>query len=332
MNEFLKEMIKNPSVSGVETKVGEVVANFAKPWADSVEKDVVGNVYANVYGEHPVLLSGHMDEIGLMISYIGDKGEIYVTKIGGIYVPMYFGHKVRIHTKNGVVYGCVCVNRESYKDPQVTDLVVDIGANSKEEAKAVVEVGDTITFDTDFRPLLNNKFTARAFDDRCGAYVVFEALRRAKEQGLKTACTAVASVGEEIGAHGAFFAAEKVKPEMAIVVDVTYTSDYKCGFEKNLYGDIKVGGGPVLCVGPTCSRELLEQMKKVAKDNNIDVQFEVTGGATHTDGDKIHLAASGVPITLVSIPLRYMHSASEVLSIDDLENSIELIKCFLLAK
>ncbi|MBR2811857.1 MAG: M42 family peptidase, partial [Solobacterium sp.] len=185
--EFLFEMLSTGSVSGDEVQLEKKIYDHMQDRADAVDVDELGNVTAVVNPEasFKVLLAGHADEIGLMVSAVGSDGSLMVTEIGGIYPTTYPGHKVRVHTKNGVIYGAVANSRQiaKNKDLEASDLRIDIGAKDKEDALKYVELGDTITFDTDYRELLNDCISGRALDDRIGAFIVMEALAKAREKG-----------------------------------------------------------------------------------------------------------------------------------------------------
>lgn len=330
-HEFLFEMLKTASPSGDEFRLQKKVIDYAKTYADVVDTDNTGNVYAKYYGSHKrkIMLCGHIDEIGLMVVNFTTEGCLKVIRSGGVRVPTYFGQKVRVLTKHGIVYGAVGISDDLLKNKDVTvdDLWIDIGAKSKEEAMTMVSHGDYVILDTDVQYLLHDCITARAMDDRIGAYIVLEAMKKAKERQAKVDVVAVTTVGEETSGRGAFHAGVIEKPDCAIVVDVTFASD---GIgASNVYGDISLNGGPVLCHGSTVNRKLNDKLEETAKKYNIKVQWEGTGGATYTDGDVVHKTGVGVPFALVSIPLRYMHSPSEVGSLKDIENCIDLLANFL---
>ncbi|MBE5962772.1 MAG: M42 family metallopeptidase [Lachnospiraceae bacterium] len=327
---FLYEMLTTASVSGNEIALQKKVLDYMTPVCDEIHTDENGNVISilNPESSCKVLLAGHIDEIGLMICDVTGDGFLCVKNLGGIYRSTYPGHKVRVHTKDGIVYGAVVNNRSlsDKKDLNNSDLLVDIGANSKKEALQYVEIGDTITFDTDYRELKNNLITGRALDDRTGAFVVIEALRLAKEKGCKIGVYSATTVGEESGMRGAYWASSRVQPSMAIAVDVTYATDYPgCGRE----GDVRLGNGPVLCIAPYINRKMNILLKETAQKLNINLQLETESGMTGTDADKIHYSGKGVPVCLVSIPLRYMHNPDEVGSLDDIKDCIELLSEFL---
>lgn len=329
--EFLFELLRTGSVSGNEIELEKKIYDYMQDKADLVSVDELGNVTAvvNPDARFKILLAGHADEIGLMVSAVGSDGMLMVRKLGGIYVTTYPGHKVRIYTKNGIIYGAVANSKKiaKNKDLEVSDLRIDIGAKDREDALKYVELGDTVTFDTDVRELLNDCISARAMDDRIGAFIVMEALAEAKKKGASVGCYAVSTTGEETTANGAYFAASRVKPNIAIAVDVTYTSD-NCGISAAETGDISVGKGPVLCNNPSIHKKVNQQLRACAQALNMAVQTEAASGRTSTDGDIMHKTGIGVPFALVSIPLRYMHSPAEVGSLKDIQDCIDLLTEF----
>ena len=329
--EFLLELLKTGSVSGNEAELEKKIYDYMQGKADLVTVDELGSVTAAVNPEasFKVLAAGHADEIGLMVSAIGSDGTLMVKKIGGVYPTTYPGHKVRVYTKNGVLYGAVANSRDiaKNKDLKVSDLRIDIGAKDKEDAQKYVELGDTVSFDTDCRELLNDRITGRALDDRLGAFIVMEALAEAKKKGASVGCYAVSTTGEETTGNGAYFASSRVKPNIAIAVDVTYTSD-NCGISEAENGDVSVGKGPVLCNNPSIHKKLNAALRACAEKLNMEVQTEAAGGHTGTDGDTMHQTGIGVPFALISIPLRYMHNPNEVGSLKDVQACIDLLAEF----
>ncbi|MCR5694556.1 MAG: M20/M25/M40 family metallo-hydrolase [Clostridia bacterium] len=329
---FLYKLLNARGVSGSETPVEKIVYEYVQQFADKVDVDVMGSVTATINPEVPfkVMLAGHADEIGLRVTHIEDNGLIRVSRVGGIYATAFPGHKVVIDTAKGPVYGAVLTDRQLVTDGNMgaDKLRIDIGAKTGDEAREYVSIGDPATFDTNYRELLGDRMTARAFDDRIGVFVVMEALRLAKEQGAVIGVSASATVGEEVGAFGAFFAASAVKPAIGIAVDVTYATDTPFT-DPAAAGNVVLGGGPVLCKGPGIPNTVNECIEASADALDIKLQYEVSGGRTHTDGDSITRTNSGVPFTVLSIPLRYMHSPAEVLSLSDVEKTVELLAGFL---
>ena len=329
---FLFELLKTGSVSGNEAELEKKIYDYMQDKADVVTVDELGNVTAAVNPSAPfrVLLAGHADEIGLMVSAIGSDGTLMVTEIGGIYPTTYPGHKVRIYTKNGVIYGAVANSREIAKNKELeaSGLRIDIGAKDREDAQKYVELGDTVTFDTDVRELQNDCICGRALDDRVGAFIVMEALAKAREKGASVGCYAVSTTGEETTGNGAYFSASRIRPNIAIAVDVTYTSD-NCGISEAETGDVSVGRGPVLCNNPSIHKKVNEMLRSCARKLDMAVQTEAASGRTGTDGDTMHRTGVGVPFALVSIPLRYMHNPAEVGSLKDIRDCVDLLAEFL---
>lgn len=237
---------------------------------------------------------------------------------------------MRIKTKNGEVYGVVEAYRSLFKDENLgtKQFLIDIGAKDKADALNYVSLGDPIVPDTPIRKLANGKFTARALDDRLGVYIIMEALKRAKELGCKVGIYAASTTGEETTKTGAYWTSARIQPTMAIVVDVTYTSDCS-GMDPAEMGTVCLGEGPVLCNSPIVVKALNEKMEECAKKAGISVQREAASRLSYTDGDQIHFSNQGVPMVLVSIPLRYMHMPAEVADEKDVEGCIELIAQFL---
>ena len=329
--EFLFELLETGSVSGNEVELEKKIYTYMQDKADEVTVDELGNVTAKINPDasFKVLAAGHADEIGLMVSAIGSDGTLMVKKIGGIYPTTYPGHKVRVYTKGDVLFGAVANSREisQNKELKASDLRIDIGAKDKADAERYVSLGDTVTFDTDVRELLNGRITGRALDDRLGAFIVMEALSKAKKKGATVGCYAVSTTGEETTGNGAYFTASRVKPNIVIAVDVTYTSD-NAGISIAENGDVSVGRGPVLCNNPSIHKKLNEQLRACAERCGIAVQTEAAGGHTGTDGDVMHKTGIGVPFALISIPLRYMHNPAEVGSLDDVQGCIDLLAEF----
>jgi len=254
---------------------------------------------------------------------------IKVMKAGGIYPRTYPGHQVVVHGYGQTVYGTVVnsedMGKEKLKD---SDLIIDIGAKDKEDARKYVQEGDPVHLHTYHQEMLNGYLSARAIDDRGGAFIVLEALKRAKEKGCKIGVYSVTTVGEETSLRGAHWAANRVKPDVAVIVDVTYATDYP-GTSPEESGDVKLGKGPVICNSSMANKKVNELLKTCAKEKKIPYQMETFIGRTHTDADQVHFAGEGFVTALLSLPLRYMHSPAEVCHLYDIENSIELLAEFL---
>ena len=329
--EFLYEMLDTMSVSGNEIILQKKVIKEMTPYADTIRTDYTGNVICilNPDADFKVLLTGHIDEIGLIVTHICGDGLLKVAKAGGIHPTVYPGHQVLIHHGETVVPGVVILNEAMTKgDIKDKDLYIDIGAKDGEDARRYVEEGDPVHLNTYHLPLQNGLLCARAIDDRGGAFIVLEALKKAKALGCRIGVYCATTVGEETTMRGAYWAASRVKPNVAIAVDVTYAQDYP-GTDPAESGNVKLGGGPVICNSSIANRKVNELLKKCAKDNDIPYQVESFLGRTGTDADKMHQSCDGVVTALLSLPLRYMHSPGEVCQIQDIEHAINLLAAFL---
>lgn len=330
--DFLRELLATPSVSGHEEGIQEKALAFGRGFAAEQLTDPSGNAVSvvNPQAGRRILLCGHIDEIGFVVTHIDDSGRLRLMKDGGVRPKLYIGSPVRVWHEGEPVNGVVAtwgdlLEKDKVKD---SDLVVDIGANSREEAQRLVSVGDPVCADTQVRELMNGLFTCRALDDKTGAFVVLEAAKLAKEKGAKLGIYAATTVGEETSGRGAYYAAGRIKPDCCIAVDVTWASDAP-GTDPADTGEIKLSGGPVLCRATVVNKRMNTLLKETAEELGIKVQYEVAAGHTGTDGDTVNRAFEGIPMALVSIPLRYMHSSVEVGSWKDIEECIELLAGFI---
>lgn len=333
--ELLEMLLSETSVSGEEFVLQDMLEKHMKPFADICERDSIGDGVYTVFGsgDRKILLAAHIDEIGLMITGATSEGFLKVINAGGIKPILYPGHSVKIQTQNGVVYGSVVVDSDAMKKENFSfeNLLLDIGATSKEEALTKVRIGDTAAPDSTIRRLMNDRILARGLDDKTGVYVIMEALKRIKKQGSPNTVIAAATAGEETDMHGAKWVAERKYPDEAIIVDVTYTSDYD-GMRSAKWGEISLGKGPALCINPICDKQMNRRFMEIAEKEGIPYQIEVSSGRSCTDADEIHVAGMGIPVALVSIPLRYMHSPAEVADSRDLENAIRLLTEYLMSE
>lgn len=331
-NQFLTEILSTVSVSGDISRLQQVVRKYMEPVCDQVREDETGDLVCvlNPDAEKRVLVTAHGDEIGLVVTVVGEDGRLRVIDRGGIIPKSYLGHQVQIQTEKGICYGCVAAVRPLWdeKDYKASSLVIDIGAETREEALQLVSVGDTVTFDAHIRPLAGGRFSARALDDRLGVFIIMEALKYAKELGCRDGIYCGSTAGEETTKNGAYWTAQRVEPDLAVVVDVTYATDYK-GSDPAESGDVRLGKGPVLCKSPIVSEALNARLAACAEETGISVQWEAASRLSHTDADQIHFAGRGIPVVLMSIPLRYMHTPAEIADGRDVENCIRLLGRFL---
>jgi endoglucanase len=331
---FLRRLLDTPGPSGFESAPAAVWRAEAAAFA-GVTGDVAGNSFATVNpeGSPTILLAGHIDEIGLIVSYVDDSGFVFVAPIGGWDSQVLVGQRIRFLGAQGDVLGVVGKKpvhlqkpEEREKTTKLTDLWVDIGAQSRDDATKRLAVGDPGVIDSQAIDLPGNRLVSRSIDDRIGAFVILEAARRYAANPGAARVVAVATTQEEIGFHGggALIAAARVNPTMAIAVDVTFASDHPAVDKKEL-GDIKLGGGPVLARGSVISPVVFGLLRECAEAEGIPVVVRAVGRDTATDADFLHIAREGVATALIGIPNRYMHSPNEMVSLDDVDRVADLI-------
>jgi endoglucanase len=331
---FLKRLLDTPGPSGFEGGPSRVWRDHAHTFAD-VRGDVVGNSLATVNpgGAPVIMLAGHIDEIGLIITYIDDEGYVYVSGIGGWDTQVLVGQRVRFLGRGGDVLGVIGKKpihlikpEERDKASKMTELWVDIGAASRQEAEARVGVGDPGVLDSRTIDFPNDRIVSRSIDNRIGAFVVLEALKRYAESPGAARVVAVATTQEEIAFHGggALIGASGLAPQAAVVVDVTFATDHP-GLDKKELGDHKLGGGPSLARGSVISPVMFGLIRSTAERLGMPFTVRAVGRDTGTDADAVHLASEGVATALVSVPNRYMHSPNEMVSLEDLDRCATLI-------
>lgn len=330
--EFLKELLTTPSVSGYEEAIQKKALAFGKEFAHSQRTDPSGNAISVVNPEagRKILLCGHIDEIGFVVTHIDSDGRLHLTGAGGVRPRLYIGSPVQVWHNGSMVSGVIATSSDLLKKDktEASDLLVDIGAANKEEALKVVSIGDPVCADVQVRELLNDRFTCRALDNRTGAFVVLEAAKEAARQGASIGIYAATTVGEETSGRGAYYAAARIRPDCAIAVDVTWASDAP-GTNPGDTGEVKLGGGPVLCMASVVNKKMNALLRETAESLKMEIQWEIATGRTGTDGDTVNRAGEGIPMALVSIPLRYMHSSVEVGSWKDIEDCIRLLSAFI---
>ena len=339
---FLERLLDAPGPSGFEVRAARVWREEAGTFASDVRADVNGNSFATVNpdGGPSVMLAGHIDEIGLQVSHIDENGYLFVTEIGGWDPQVIVGQRVTVLGRDRDVPGVVGKKAihlmqpdEREKASKTKQLWVDVGAKDREAVGALgIRVGDPMVIAQGMVRLDGDLIASRAIDDRIGAFVVLEALRQlADDPGeLAARATAVATVQEEIGLQGggARTSAYSLRPDVAIVVDVTFSTDVP-DIEKKEVGEHELGGGPVLSRGSAAHNEVFEALASVAEEEGIPYTIQASSKATWTDADGIHLTRHGVPTGLVSVPNRYMHSPNEIVSVEDLFNTAKLIAAFI---
>ncbi|HOK76887.1 MAG TPA: M42 family metallopeptidase [Verrucomicrobiota bacterium] len=336
--EFLRELVNTPSPSGHEMRGQRVWLNYVRQYADRTYSDAYGNCVAilNEGGSPRLMLAAHADEIALTVNYIDKEGFLYVRKLGGVDPVVVKAQRVLIHTAKGPVRGVIgnvaphlTKNEKERKMPEIGDLFIDIGARDRREAEKLVRIGDPITLEDSFELLRGDLAIARAFDNRVGTFAVAEILRLLKTEGrkLKAEVCAVSNIMEEVGLYGARQIAYSIKPDVAIVVDVTHATDYPT-VSQQLHGDVKIGKGPTLTHGGCNHPAIVERLEEVARKEKIKLQHEAMSATSGTDTDVIFWTRGGIPSALVSLPNRYMHSPVELVSLRDLEQIPVLLAAF----
>lgn len=333
---FFEQVLDTPSPSGFESPVQQIVRDYLAPVADEVRTDLHGNVIAvkNPGAPLRVMLAGHCDQIGMLVQYIDAEGFLYVQMIGGWDPQVLIGQRMTVWTASGPVPAIIArkpihllTDEERKQVVKLKDLWVDIGATSREDAQAIVRIGDPVTLDLKYQPMRNGFAYATAMDDKCGMWTVVEAFRRASARKLDCALYVVSTVQEEIGLRGATTSSFSVDPHVGIAVDVTHATDCP-SIDKKQEGDVKLGAGPVIYRGPNMNPRVVDRLVACAQQANIPHQLSASGRATGTDANTIQINRGGVATALVSIPNRYMHSPVEMISLADIDRAADLLAEF----
>ncbi len=334
--DFFKTILETPSPSGYEGELQRIVRNYVGEFADEVTIDLHGNLISVVNPGAPLrlMLAGHCDQIGLIVHHIDDDGFLYVKPIGGWDPLQLIGQRMTVWTDGGPVFGVIArkpihllTDEEKQKVPKIKDLWLDIGALDKGEAEELVRIGDAVTVELGFNEAANSRAVSPAMDDKAGAWVVIEALRRVDKQKLNCSLYAVSTVQEEVGMRGAITSSFGIDPHVGVAVDVTFATDCPT-VEKKEGGDIQLGKGPVVYRGPNMNHQVVRQLLEVADVGKIPYQLAATGRPSGTDAAAIQINRSGVATGLVSIPNRYMHSPVEMISLDDIDKAADLLARF----
>lgn len=333
---FLKQLLDTPGPSGFESAPARIWRDEARAFAE-LRTDVHGNSMAtvNAGGEPGIMLAGHIDEIGVIVQHMDEDGYIYISPIGGWDTQVLVGQRIRFSSSVGAgdVYGAVGKKpihlikpEDRDKASKLSDLWVDIGATNRADAQQRLSVGDAGVVDSRTIDFPNGRIVSRSIDDRIGAFVVLEALRRYAERPGASRVVAVATTQEEISwrGGGAGVCAAGLGVQMAVVVDVTFATDHP-GIEKKELGEHAIGSGPVLTRGSIISPVVFTLLRSTADDLKLPYTLHAAGRDTGTDADAIHVAREGIATAVVSVPNRYMHSPNELVSLDDLDRTATLI-------
>lgn len=339
---FLFDLLKTPSPTGFEAEGQRVWAGYVRPHADRVAGDAYGNAWATLdgaaEGAPALMLEAHADEIGFTVKYVTDEGFVHVDRIGGTDHAIARGKRLVILGAEGPVLGVVGNTaihlRErgaEEKAPKVEELFVDIGAASRDEVTARgIRVGHPAVYAEGVEALTEKRLIGRALDNRLGGFVLAMVLKALRDSRPVATVHAVNAVQEEIGGNGAKMAAYRLRPDLALVLDVTHATDSP-GIEKTKHGEVKLGGGPTVTHGTVNHPGLVDRLLEVAAREGIPVQHESSSRYSGTDTDVIFTSRAGIPSALVSVPMRYMHSTVETVDLGDVEHTVRLLAAFVRA-
>jgi putative aminopeptidase FrvX len=332
--DFLYKYLNNAAPTGFEVEGQKIWLDYIKPYVDSYEVDTYGSVYGvvNPKAKYKVVIEAHADEISWFVNYITEKGYIYVVRNGGSDHQIAPSMRVNLHTKKGPVKGifgwpAIHVRKEKEDNPSMKNICIDVGASSKEEVEKMgIHVGTVATFEDELIELNKKYIVGRALDNRAGGFMIAEVARRIKENKVKLpfGLYVVNSVQEEIGLRGAEMMAHRIKPDLAIVTDVTHDTQSPM-YDKIASGDVTAGKGAAVTYGPAVQNNVRDMILKVADKNKIPYQRIAASRTTGTDTDAFAYSDKGVASALISLPLKYMHTTVEMVHKDDVESVIRLI-------
>lgn len=334
---FFRELIETPSPSGYEQPIQAVVRDYCHRFTPNVRTDVHGNVMAAFNPDAPrrVMLAGHCDQIGLVVTHIDEHGFLYTLPIGGWDPQQLIGQRMTVWTREGPVAAVIArkpihllSEEERRKVVKLEELWLDIGARDQAEAAETVRIGDPVTLELQCRELRNGLVSGPGMDNATGLWVVLETLRRLAEKPLRCAVFAVSTVQEEIGLRGAHTSAFGLDPQLAIAVDVNHATDCPT-IKKHQLGEVRLGGGPMIARGPNVNPRVFDQLIATAEQAQIPYQIAAHNRGTGTDANALQLNRAGVATGLVKIPNRYMHSPVETVALADLERAAELLTAWI---
>ena len=335
--QFFKDYINTPSPVGFEAEGQKRWIEYIRPHVDELFTDPYGTAVGVINPDHPfkVVIEAHVDEISWYVNYINNEGLIYLKRNGGVDHQIAPGQRVIIHGKKGpvkAVFGWPAIhtrlgNQEKEQQPKVENLFLDCGARNKKEVEDLgIRVGCVVTYQDGFDELAYDYYIGRAFDNRIGGFMIAEVARLLHENKKKLpfGLYVVNAVQEEIGLRGAEMIARRIKPNVAIITDVTHDTTTPM-INKMIEGDTACGKGPSLSYGPAVHNKLLQLVQDVAEKADIPFQLRTVSRSTGTDTDSFAYANDGCPSVLISIPLRYMHTTVEMLHRRDIEQTIQLM-------
>jgi len=338
--EFLEKYMNSLSPTGYENESQQLWIDYMKQYVDEIKVDNYGSAIGVINTKETnkksfnVVIEAHVDEVSYRVKYITDNGYLYVTKNGGSDHIVAPSKVVNIHSNNGIVRGffgwpAIHTRTKGLKEvkPSIDNIFIDCGADKKSEVLDMgIDVGSLITYPDKFNILNDKYYNGKALDNKLGGYIISQVTKELTELNIDLPYTLniVNSVQEEVGLRGAKMVAESIKPDVAIVIDMTHDT-HSPQMSKTKYGDIKCGKGPVLSYGPTIQQKLIKIVEKTAIDNNIDFQRKASNRTTGTDADSFAYSVGGIPTVLISLPVKYMHTTVETSMIKDVESIRDLI-------
>jgi tetrahedral aminopeptidase len=343
--DYFLQSLQTPSPSGFEELIQSLNRRYVEAAASEVAIDVHGNLIARARPTNRtqtpprLMFAGHCDQIGMLVSYIDDQGFVYAQPIGGWDSQQLIGQAMSIWGRGGEVPAVISrkpihllSTAERQKVVELEELWLDIGASNRSEAETLVRVGDPVTLQLRHRSLAGDRISGPGMDNKSGMWTVMEAFRLAATSSKELRCDlyGVATVQEEIGLRGAKTAAGNINPDVAIAVDVTHASDCPT-IDKQRQGDVRVGAGPVIFRGPNINRKVADRLESLARENELPYQLAAIGRATSNDANALQIHGGGVAVGLVAIANRYMHSAVEVISTQDMDHAARLLSLFALS-
>lgn len=333
--EFLAKLIETPGISGYEYQVSQEIANAFKPYCDEVMVDDFYNVYGKKIGgvtdrKPKIMLAAHMDEIGLMVKKIEKGGFIKFTNIGGVDPRILPAQEVWVHGKE-TLFGVIGAKpphlqtqAETDKAIPIDDMAIDVGL-PEEEVRKLVNVGDLITFKSPLISMQGDIVNGKSIDDRAGVVLLYQTMQELDRLKFDAEVYFVATVQEEVGTRGAIISTYRVNPDIGIAIDVTHANTPDAPREETF----PIDKGPTIAVGPNLHPKLTKKLMDVAKENNVEFHTEVEPGPTGTDARSMQISRAGVPTVLIGLPLRYMHTTVESLSMSTIKKSAKLLALFI---
>lgn len=331
---FLYKLLETPSPTGFEANLQKVVSDRMKSHCDTIERDSFGNLICTVNpnGSRTIMLAGHADQIGFMVSHITKEGYLHVVSLGGIDPGVVPGSTVRIRAQKGDlrgIFGRKPIHLQDAEDRkrmplELKKMWIDIGAKDQKDAEKYVEIGDYAVYEPKIIELKNDLITAPGLDNRIGVFVVMEALKLVSKENPSCRVVAVSTAQEEVGLRGATTSSYTVNPDVSIAVDVTFATDNP-GVDDSKGPEVKLGEGPCVSRGPNTNEKLRDLILSVAKTKKISVQKTVDGRPFGNDANTMQINRGGSAATAISVPNRYMHTQVEVVSLADLENTAKLL-------